>query len=45
MLRHYEIAEDFLKRFWLPGNAQLRQGLANGEQLLTAARLLSRLQV
>jgi len=26
MLRHYDVARDFLSRFWLPGNSQLSQG-------------------
>jgi hypothetical protein len=26
MLRHYEIARDFLGRFGLPGNRELQQG-------------------
>lgn len=31
MLQHYEIALVFLSHFGLPGNAALRQGVANGE--------------
>ncbi len=31
MLRHYEIARDFLSRFWLPGNRELQQGKRLGE--------------
>lgn len=29
MLRHHEIARDFLSQFWLPGNRALRQGLGS----------------
>ena len=31
MLRHYEIALDFLSRFWLPGNRELQHGLVTPE--------------
>jgi hypothetical protein len=33
MLRHHEIARDFLSRFWLPGNRELQQGWSSAEQL------------
>ncbi|WP_020475796.1 hypothetical protein [Zavarzinella formosa] len=32
MLRHHEIARDFLGRFWLPGNREFQQGLVSPEQ-------------
>jgi hypothetical protein len=32
MLRHYEIARDFLARFWLPGNREMQQGWEPPEQ-------------
>ncbi len=31
MLRHYDLAHDFLSRFWLPGDRELRQSARSGE--------------
>lgn len=31
MLLHYEIAREFLSRFWLPGNRELQQGWSSSE--------------
>lgn len=37
MLKHHEIARDFLGRFWLPGNRELRQGFGSQEQAKSSA--------
>ena|SRR3972149_534445 len=32
MLRHYDIAKDFLSLFWLPGDIELQQGISDDER-------------